>query len=89
MRWHTPMLTEKASVSDSLAKQALAIAERQKAPVCQIVALALSAQLAFWKGTDTMAIRAQHQIPHARAPKLSIEPGSFVIQECPAYRRPT
>ena len=48
-----------ANVPDYLAKQAFAAAEREKVPVDQIVALALSAQLAAWKGTDDMATRAK------------------------------
>ena len=48
-----------ASVPDYLAKQAFAVAEREKVPVDQIVALALSAQLAVWQSTDAMAIRAK------------------------------
>jgi len=48
-----------ANVPDYLAKQAFAIAEREKVPVDQIIALALSAQLAAWKGSDDMAARAK------------------------------
>ena len=48
-----------ANVPDYLAKQAFAVAEREKVPVDQIVALALSAQLAAWKGSDDMATRAK------------------------------
>ena len=48
-----------ANVPDYLAKQALAAAEREKVSIDQIVALALSAQLAAWKGSDDMATRAQ------------------------------
>ena len=48
-----------ANVPDYLAKQAFAAAEREKVPVDQIVALALSAQLAAWKGSDDMATRAK------------------------------
>ena len=48
-----------ANVPYYLAKQAFAAAEREKVPVDQIVALALSAQLAAWKGTDDMATRAK------------------------------
>ena len=48
-----------ANVPDYLAKQAFATAEREKVPVDQIIALALSAQLAAWKGSDDMATRAK------------------------------
>lgn len=48
-----------ANVPDYLAKQAFAVAAREKVPVDQIVALALSAQLAAWKGSDDMATRAK------------------------------
>ena len=48
-----------AIVPDYLAKQAFAVAEREKVPVDQIIALALSAQLAAWKGSDDMATRAK------------------------------
>lgn len=47
-----------ANIPDYLAKQAFAVAEREKVPVDQIVALALSAQIASWKGSDDMATRA-------------------------------
>jgi hypothetical protein len=48
-----------ADVPDYLAKQAFAVAEREQVPVDQIIALALSAQLAAWKGSDDMATRAK------------------------------
>jgi hypothetical protein len=48
-----------ANVPDYLAKQAFAVAEREKMPVDQIIALALSAQLATWKGSDDLATRAK------------------------------
>ena len=48
-----------ANVPDYLAKQAFATAERENVPVDQIIALALSAQLAAWKGSDDMATRAK------------------------------
>jgi hypothetical protein len=48
-----------ANVPDYLAKQAFPAAEREKVPVDQIIALALSAQLAAWKGSDDMATRAR------------------------------
>jgi len=48
-----------ANVPDYLAKQAFAVAEREKVPVDEIVALALSAQIAVWKGSDDMATRAK------------------------------
>ena len=48
-----------ANVPDYLARQARAAAEREKVPIDQIVALALSAQVAAWKGSDDMATRAK------------------------------
>ena len=48
-----------ANVPDYLSKQAFAVAEREKVPLDQIIALALSAQLAAWKGSDEMATRAK------------------------------
>jgi hypothetical protein len=47
------------SVPDYLARQALAAAERERVPIDQIVALALSAQVAAWKGSDDMETRAK------------------------------
>jgi hypothetical protein len=48
-----------ANVPDYLAKQAFAVAERESVPLDHIVALALSAQLAAWKGSGDMATRAK------------------------------
>jgi len=48
-----------AEVPDYLARQALAAAEREKMPIDQIVALALSAQLAAWRGADDLPTRAR------------------------------
>ncbi len=48
-----------ANVPDYLAKQAFAVAEREQVSVDQIIALALSAQLVAWKGSDDMATRAK------------------------------
>ena len=48
-----------ANVPDYLARQAQAAAEREHVPIDQIVALALSAQLAAWKGSDDMETRAK------------------------------
>jgi hypothetical protein len=48
-----------ANVPDHLARQARAAAEREKVPIDQIVALALSAQLAAWRGSDDMETRAK------------------------------
>ena len=53
------MTTIEAKIPDYLARQAFAAAEREKIPVDQIVALALSAQLAAWRGSDDMATRAK------------------------------
>lgn len=48
-----------ATVPDYLARQARAAAEREQVPIDQIVALALSAQLAAWRGSDDMETRAK------------------------------
>jgi hypothetical protein len=48
-----------ANVPDYLARQALAAAERERVPIDQIVALALSAQVAAWKGSDDLETRAK------------------------------
>jgi len=48
-----------AKVPDYLAKQALAAAERENVSIDEIVALALSAQLAAWKGSDDLQTRAK------------------------------
>ena len=48
-----------ANVPDYLARQARAAAEREQVPIDQIVALALSAQLAAWRGSDDMETRAK------------------------------
>jgi hypothetical protein len=48
-----------ATVPDYLAKQALAAAEREKVSIDEIIALALSAQLAAWKGSDDIQTRAK------------------------------
>ena len=53
------MTTITAKIPDFLARQALAAAERERIPVDQIIALALSAQLAAWRGSDDMATRAK------------------------------
>lgn len=48
-----------AQVPDYLARQALAVAEREKISLDQIVALALSSQLPAWRGADPIEDRAQ------------------------------
>jgi hypothetical protein len=48
-----------ANVPDYLARQARAAAEREQVPIDQIVALALSAQLAAWRGSDDIEARAK------------------------------
>jgi hypothetical protein len=48
-----------AQVPDYLARQAQAVAERENVPIDQIVVLALSAQLAAWRGGDDMQTRAR------------------------------
>jgi hypothetical protein len=52
------MMKIEANIPDYLARQALAAAEREKVPIDQIIALALSAQTAAWKGSDDMGTRA-------------------------------
>ena len=48
-----------ANVPDYLARQALAAAEREQVPIDHIVALALSAQIAAWQGSDDLQTRAK------------------------------
>ncbi len=48
-----------AQVPDYLARQALAVAERERVSLDQIIALALSAQLAAWRGSDDLQTRAR------------------------------
>jgi hypothetical protein len=75
------MTTIEAKIPDFLARQALAAAEREKIPVDQIIALALSAQLAAWHGSEDMAARSKRakldEFAHilADAPKVSPIPG--------------
>ena len=79
-----------ANVPDYLAKQAFAVAERENVPVDQIVALALSAQIASWKGSDDMAMRAKRadmaKFDHimARVPDVPPMPGDELPE---GYRR--
>lgn len=58
------MTTIEAEIPDYLARQALAAAEREKIPVDQLIALALAAQLAAWRGSDDMARRAKRTNLH-------------------------
>ena len=80
-----------ANVPDYLAKQAFAAAERERVPVDQIVALALSAQLAAWKGSDDMATRAKRanladfDRLMARVPDVPPLPGDELPE---GYQRP-
>ena len=48
-----------ANVPDYLARQARAAADREQVPIDPIVALALWAQLAAWRGSDDMETRAK------------------------------
>jgi hypothetical protein len=48
-----------ANIPDSLARQALAAAESERVPIDQIVALALSAQTAAWRGSEDIGTRAK------------------------------
>ena len=52
-----------AQVPDYLARQAHEVAEREKIPLDQIVALALSSQLAAWHGADDFETRARRAEP--------------------------
>lgn len=70
-----------ANVPDYLAKQALAIAQRENVPVDQIIALALSAQLAAWKGSDDVSVRAKRAdlaaFDRVMAKVPDVEPADF------------
>jgi hypothetical protein len=57
-------------VPDYLARQARAAAEREQVPIDQMVALALSAQLAAWRGSDDMETRAKRANRAKNATKL-------------------
>ena len=48
-----------AQIPDYLARQALALAEREKISLDQVVALALSSQLPAWRGADEIETRAR------------------------------
>ncbi len=48
-----------AQVPDYLARQAFAVAERERVSVDQIIALALSAHLAVWRACDDIHVRAR------------------------------
>ena len=48
-----------AQIPDYLARQAQAVAEREKLSLDQIVALALSSQLCAWRGADEIDARAR------------------------------
>ena len=80
-----------AQVPDYLARQAQAVAERENVPVDQIVALALSAQLAAWRGSDDMQTRARRAKPEnfdrimAKVPKVPPMPGDELP---PGYEHP-
>ena len=80
-----------ANVPDYLAKQAFAVAEREKVSVDQIVALALSAQIAAWKGSDDMATRARRanladfDRIMAKVPDVAPMPGDELPE---GYQRP-
>ena len=79
-----------AQVPDYLARQALAAAEREQVPLDQIVALALSAQLASWRGSDDIQTRARRADPAnfdrllARVPDAPPLPGDELPED---YRR--
>jgi len=53
------MKTIQAQVPDFLARIAAEVAEREKVPLDQIIALALASQLAVWKARDDIETRAQ------------------------------
>jgi hypothetical protein len=79
-----------ANVPDYLARQALAAAERERVPIDQIVALALSAQVAARKGSDDMETRAKRASLEAfdrvmaKVPNVPPLPGDELP---PGYRR--
>jgi hypothetical protein len=80
-----------ATVPDYLARQARAVAERERVPIDQIVALALSAQLAAWMGSDDMETRAKRANLAAfdrimsKVPNVPPMPGDELP---PGYRSP-
>jgi len=80
-----------ANVPDYLARQARAAAERERVPIDQIVALALSAQLAAWRGSDDIEARAKRanlaefDRIMAKVPKVGPLPGDELP---PGYARP-
>ncbi len=57
------MTTLAAQVPDYLARLAHEVAAREKIPVDQVVALALSAQLAVWRVRDDIRTRAARGTP--------------------------
>ena len=81
-----------ANVPDYLARQALAAAEREHVPMDQIVALALSAQLAAWRGSDDMETRAKRanlaalDLIMSKVPDVPPMPGDELP---PGYRSPS
>ena len=81
-----------ANVPDYLAKQAFAVAEREKVPVDHIIALALSAQLAAWKGSDDMATRAKRanfakfDRVMSQVPDVPATPGDELPEGCEPAR---
>ena len=80
-----------ANVPDYLARQARAAAEREQVPIDQIVALALSAQLAAWRGSDDIETRAKRadlaafDRIMAKVPNVPPLPGDELP---PGYRSP-
>ena len=81
-----------ATVPDYLARQVRAAAEREQVPIDQIVALALSAQLAAWRGSDDMETRAKRAnlaaFDHimSRVPEVPPMPGDELP---PGYKPPS
>ena len=57
------MTTLAAQVPDYLARLAHEVAAREKIPIDQVVALALSAQLAVWRVRDDVRTRAARGTP--------------------------
>jgi hypothetical protein len=70
-----------AQIPDYLMRQARAVAERENLPLDHIIALALSAQLAVWRGADDINTRARRANLAdfdrilARVPEVSAVPG--------------
>jgi hypothetical protein len=84
-----------ANVPDYLAREARAAAEREHVSLDHIVALALSAQIAAWKGSDDMHTRAKRanlaefDRIMAKVPKIPaarrLQAGSSLVRETASW----